>query len=188
MFSLIKRVAGGVPIVPTLALLASAGVAAYALRVGSSSSDTPIGPAPTPTPAAYYPLGPPIVFNSIVDPSGTQYLPVESDIPEPYTVSNPVTVAMAIGAGLRFQKEGEPPAQNYGHLHVFIDAGTPLPLEPVDVDATHIDLADGSHVAQLPELDPGEHQVTAVWTDSNNVTGYPVAAATIHLDISPPGS
>lgn len=188
MFSAIRRAAQAVPIVPVVALVACAGIAVYALRSGSSGPASVLSPIGTPTPAPYYPLGPPIVFNSIIDPSGTRYLPVQADIPGRYAVSNPVSVAMAIGAGLRFQAEGGPVEQSYGHLHILIDAATPLPLEPVDTDATHIDLADGSHVLKLPDLSPGEHQITAVWTDSKNVTGYPVAAATVLLDVSPPSS
>lgn len=54
---------------------------------------------------------------------------------------------------------------------MLIDSPLPLPGDTVAADDTHIDLADASHVLKLPALSPGEHTISAVWTDSRNNTG-----------------
>jgi hypothetical protein len=67
----------------------------------------------------------------------------------------------------------------------------PSPGDTVAADDTHIDLADASHVLKLPSLSPGEHTLSAVWTDSRNNTGgvgYQIASATIKINVSPPSS
>jgi len=175
---------------PLLLIAGLGAILFFTVRGGSSSTNSDSSNAvysstlPTSTGTADYPKGVPIVFSAITDGSGTRYPPDVAEPAEEYTVSNPVTVAMAIGAGLRYQKEGELPELNYGHLHVFTDEPLPGPLDTITADDTHIDLGDGSHKLTLPALEPGHHTISAVWTDSSNLAGAPVASATIKLFVS----
>ncbi len=178
----LREILSRLPIFTILVLVFSASLVTYAVVVKSNAAQ-----APTPD----YPKGFPVVFNAITDPTGTRNLPYDSNPADTFTVSNPITVAMAIGGGRLYQKESDPVVLGYGHLHVLIDSPLPSPGDTVAADATHIDLADASHVLKLPALSPGEHTISAVWTDSRNNTGGvgdQIASATIKIDVSPPSS
>jgi hypothetical protein len=177
--SKLREILSQLPILTILAIVFLASLVTYAVV---SYSD--VSQAPTP----YYPRGFPVIFNAITDPTGTRYLPYDPNPADTFAVSNPVTVAMAIGGGRLYQKEGDPVQTGYGHLHVLIDAPLPSPGDVVAADDTHIDLADASHVLKLPALSPGEHTISAVWTDSRNNADYGSASATIKIDVSPPSS
>ena len=173
MFARILHAARQIPLLPVFALVLSIGIVTYAVLHGSGgASDATATPVAVQTAKPTY-NGPSVVFSSPADGS---------------TVSNPVSVSMAIGGGLRYQKEGDPPQQPYGHLHIFIDDAPPAAGVTVPVDDTHLDLADGSHQTTLPLLTPGSHTLTAVWTDSQNKTADPVISATITVTVSPPSS
>jgi hypothetical protein len=178
--SKLREILSQLPILTTLVLVFLASLITYAVVSYSGGSQAPTND---------YPKGFPVIFNAITDPTGTRYLPYDSNPADTFTVSNPVTVAMAIGGGRLYQTEGDPVLIGYGHLHVLIDSPLPSPGDTVAADDTHIDLADASHVLKLPALSPGEHTISAVWTDSrNNTGGGLLASATIKIDVSPPSS
>lgn len=168
---------------PVLVIAAVAAIIIYTIGGVSLSKSS----EPTPTQTIYYPLGAPVIFNAVTDPSGTQYMTGEAMPQQVYTASNPVTVALAIGAGLRYQPaDGRSPRTGYGHLHVIIDDDNlPIPGDIVPVDETHLDLADGSHTVTLPALEPGRHAISAVFTDSEHRVTLPYGIATIQLDVKP---
>ncbi|MEO8456708.1 MAG: hypothetical protein ABI559_02740 [Chloroflexota bacterium] len=147
----------------------------------SSSQSDGVFSAPVDSPT--FPKGYPVIFNRIESSAGTTYFTDVAEQPGVYDATDPVFLAIAIGGGLRFQKEGELARLNYGHLHVLIDSTVPGPLETILPDSNHIDLADGSYVITLPDLSPGPHTVNAVWTDSNNNTGVFVGYATLHINV-----
>ena len=103
------------------------------------------------------------------------------------TVSNPVSVALVVG-GLRLQKAGEPVTPGFGHLGVIIDGEVTPEGETFVADATHLDLADASHTAILPDLMPGTHTLSAVFMNSRNISNGPLVAETIHITVAPPPS
>jgi len=176
--SKLRQILSQLPFLTILVLVFSAGLVIYAVvHVSKESPQT-----------VEHPTGFPVVFNAITDPTGTRNLPYDQNPADTFTVSNPVTVAMAIGGGRLFQKEGDPVLIGYGHLHVLIDSPLPLPGDTVTADDTHIDLADASHVLKLPTLPPGQHTISAVWTDSRNSADYGSATATIKINVSPPSS
>lgn len=167
--------------IPAVAIATIAGIVVLLFGGVSLSGSSP---TPTPTPTLYYPLGEPVIFNSITDPSGTVYLPGSAMPEEIYTVSNPVTVALAIGAGLRYQDASETPRQNYGHLHILIDEEVlPIPGDMVEPAENRISLSDGSHRVTLPDLEPGRHNISAVFTDARGQVSLPYGVATIKLDV-----
>jgi Domain of unknown function (DUF4399) len=175
-----REILSRLPILTILVLVFSASLVTYAVIVKSDASQPPTND---------YPKGFPVIFNAITDPAGTRYLPYDPNPADTFTVSNPITVAMAIGGGRLYQKEGDPVLIGYGHLHVLIDSPLPSPGDTVAADDKHIDLADASHVLNLPLLAPGEHTLSAVWTDSrNNTGGGLLASAMIKVDVSPPSS
>jgi hypothetical protein len=168
-------------LIPAAAIAAVAGIVVLLFGGVSLSGSSP---TPAPTPTLYYPLGEPVIFNSITDPSGTMYLPGAAMPEEIYTVSNPVTVALAIGAGLRYQDASETPRQNYGHLHILIDDEVlPIPGDIVEPAENRISLSDGSHIVTLPDLEPGRHDISAVFTNSRRQVTLPYGVATIKLDV-----
>jgi Domain of unknown function (DUF4399) len=177
--SKLRETLSRLPLLTILALVFLASLITYAV-VGYSSGSQP--------PTVYYPKGYPLLFNAITDPAGTKNLPYDPNPSDTFTVSNPITVAMAIGGGRIYQKEGEPVEVGYGHLHVLIDSPLPSPGDVIATDDTHIDLADASHVLKLPALSAGQHTISAVWSDSRNSAGYGSATATIKIDVSPPSN
>ena len=194
MRSLVRLVS--VTVFPVLLVALLIGIVLWMFHGGSSGSPSEAG-QPTdiaayvsPTPAldsvdtADYPKGYPVVFSDIADDGGERYPPAVAEPSEVYAVTNPVTVWLAIGAGLTFAREDEPPQINRGHLHVLIDAPLPGPEETIPDDDTHIDLGDASHVLTLPRLSPGDHRISAVWTSSSNETGPLVEYSTVKLNVA----
>ena len=177
--SKLREILSRLPILTLLAIVFLASLITYAVVGYSSGSQQP---------TLDYPKGFPLVINAITDPSGTRNVPYDPNPSDTFTVSNPITVAMAIGGGRIYQKEGEPVQVGRGHLHVLIDASLPLPGDLIATDDTHIDLADASHVLKLPTLSAGQHTISAVWSDSHNSAGYGSATATIKIDVSAPTS
>ena len=172
---------------PVLLIAAVVGIAFVTLHRSSSDTSSNAdnsGAAPTGTAQLTYPKGYPVIFSAIIDSAGTTYPP---DVPDPsqeYAVQNPVTVRMAIGGGLAYQPESEAPEAGKGHLHVLIDTPMPLPLDTVPSDDSHIDLADGGYKLTLPTLEPGEHVITAIWTNSHNEVGPTVVYSRVKLNVT----
>lgn len=154
------------PILTVAAIAVFGGLIAYAVARGSD--DEPIVVAsPSVTPGELVGAG--VTFVSPLDGA---------------TVANPITVSMAIG-GLRFQKAGEPVTPGFGHLGVVIDGPVPAEGATFTADATHIDLADASHVVTLPELTPGEHTLSVVFLNARNVSSGPLLSETIGITVAP---
>jgi hypothetical protein len=152
------------PFLTLFAIAIFVGLIAYAVLHGTGGSALPTetnGPRVSP-------LAPMVVFESPLDGS---------------SVSNPVTVAMAIG-GVRFQGPGEPAQPGYGHLGVIIDGATPAIGATFAADATHLDLSDGSHQLMLPPLSLGPHTLTAVFMNAADVISEPLVTATISITVT----
>jgi len=98
------------------------------------------------------------------------------------TVSNPVTVTMAIG-GLRFAPAGDTSQLGNGHLHVFIDSAPPPANQVIEAGPAVIDLDDGGHEVVLPELAPGTHTLTLVWGNPNHTVRFPEVTDTIQITV-----
>lgn len=162
-------IARQVPWLPVVALLFALGIVTYAV-FNSDSASAPTGETLQPQ-------------RTLATPSVLITSPADVD-----TVSNPVSVSMAIGGGLVYQAEGGPLSPGLGHLWLLIDAPAPDANATLTADDIHIDLSDGSHKTTLPTLSPGQHTLTAVWTDSENTTYSPSISNTITVTVSPPAS
>jgi hypothetical protein len=166
--SKLREILSELPILTILALVFLAGLITYAVVEGSGSGS---GASAGPTPALHEiqtPIPASVAFSSLR----------EGD-----TVSNPVSVAMAIG-GVYFQKQGEPVQTGYGHLGLIVDGPTPAAGDTFVDDATHIDLIDGSHITTLQTLAAGPHTLTAVWANADHVITTPLLSQTIHITVA----
>ncbi len=154
------------PILTLVAIAVFGGLIAYAVIRGSDEAD----PTTTPVPQS----------SGIVQGTGVGFVsPLDGD-----TVSNPITVNMAVG-GLRLQKASEPVTAGFGHLGVVIDGPVPAEGTTFTADATHLDLANAEHSATLPELTPGAHTLSVVFMNAANVSSGPLLAETIHITVEP---
>ena len=99
------------------------------------------------------------------------------------TVTNPINVRLAV-AGVALVPATGAAQLGQGHLHVIIDGPAPAAGQAVPNDATHIDLADGSHTVTLPPLSPGPHTLTVVFGDSLHVVINPALSQTITVNVS----
>jgi hypothetical protein len=180
---LIRRSGLDLLFVPAVVIAAVAGIIVYTIGGVSFSSS---GATPTPLPTVYYPEGEPVIFVSITDAAGVTYLPYESKPPDVYNVSNPIMLALGIGAGMRYQNPGEAVTAGHGHLYVLIDDDAPpIPGDLMVPDATHISLGN-AHVVTLPQLSPGRHTISAVFADASEHVTAPYGVAVLQIDVAPP--
>ena len=155
------------PILTVTAIAIFGGLIAYAVIRGSDDGAETAATRPTGSAAA---TG--VGFNS----------PQDGD-----TVTNPVQVALVVG-GLRLQKAGEPVTPGFGHLGIIIDGDITPEGATFIGDATHLDLADASHTATLPNIAPGPHTLSVVFLNAKSISHGPLLAETIHITVAPPSS
>jgi len=154
------------PILTLVAIVLFGGLIAYAVVRGSDDGGE--RPAATLRPAGS------------VQGTGVGFVsPLDGD-----TVSNPITVNMAVG-GLRLQKASEPVTAGFGHLGVVIDGPVPAEGTTFTADATHLDLANAEHAVTLPELTPGAHTLSVVFMNAGNVSSGPLLSETVHITVEP---
>lgn len=73
------------------------------------------------------------------------------------TVSNPIVFEPTV-SGATIAEAGEV-AEGEGHYHVMIDAECVPSGESIPKDDNHVHFGDGSTTLELPELEPGEHEL-----------------------------
>lgn len=154
------------PILTLVAIAIFVGLIAYAVIRGSDDNSAQTASTSRPTGSV---LGTGVGFVS----------PLDGD-----TVSNPITVNLAVG-GLRLQKAGEPVTAGFGHLGIVIDGPVPAEGTTFTADATHLDLANAEHAATLPSLRPGAHTLSVVFMNAANVSSGPLLSETIHITVAP---
>ncbi len=154
-----------IPIFSSVVLLAVIGLFAYAALRPHSGSPSQLA---TQVPALKPSLAPEAIFVS----------PHNGD-----TVSNPVTLHMAVG-GIRLMPASASPRPKEGHFRVIVDGAAPAAGQAVSDKYRSFDYPDASHVVTLPQLSPGEHTLTLFIEDSNHLALDPLLSDTIKITVT----